>query len=133
MSPAPSFQGKHLVPAFVPVHKQQLQSPLSAMKMNEKSPAAAGHTAPKTPRRRPWASFPLLRQMFLVVLSLLVVYNVYKVGVPKEGLKQTLEPLAAKRVPLEIHNIVKCPNAQVRAPLTSHCNKIASDSCYVGV
>lgn len=87
--------------------------------MNEKSPAAAGHTAPESPRRRSRASIPLLRQIFLVVLSLLVVYNVYKVRVPKEGLKQRLQPLVTKRVPLEIHNIVKCPNAQVRAPLSS--------------
>ncbi|KAG6358556.1 hypothetical protein INS49_012073 [Diaporthe citri] len=83
------------------------------MNMDEKSPAAAGHTAPESLRRRPRASFPLLRQIFLVVLSLLVIYNVYKVRVPRERLKQTLQPLAPKRVPLEIHNIVKCPNAQV--------------------
>lgn len=53
-----------------------------------------------------------------MLLSLLVVYSVHKVGARREGLKQTLQPLATKRVPLEIHNIVKCPNAQVRAPLT---------------
>lgn len=119
MSSAPSFEEQGLVAALVPLHNPQLHSPPAIMTMNEKSPAAAGHTAPERLRRRPWASFPLLRQAFLLVLSLLVVYNVYKVAAPKEGLKQTLQPLATKRVPLEIHNIVKCPNAQVRTPLMS--------------
>lgn len=119
MSSAPSFQKQGLVVALAPIHSPQLHSPPAIMTMNEKSPAAAGHTAPERLRRRPWASFPLLRQAFLLVLSLLVVYNVYKIAAPKESLKQTLQPLATKRVPLEIHNIVKCPNAQVRPPFTS--------------
>lgn len=86
--------------------------------MNEKSPAAAGHTSPESLRWRPRTSFSLLRQICLVILSLVIVYNVYKVKhleAPREVLKQTIEPLARKRVPLEIHDIVKCPNAQVRA------------------
>lgn len=119
MSSAPSFQGQGLVPALIPVHKQQLHSPPAIMTMNEKLPAAVGHTASESLYRRPRASFPLLRQTFLLVLSLLVIYSVYRVKAPKEGLKQTLQPLATKRVPLEIHNIVKCPNAKVGAPLTS--------------
>lgn len=119
MSSASSFQGQGLVRALIPVHKQQLHSPRAVMTMNEKSPAAAGYTAPESLRRRPRASFPLLRQAFLLVLSLAVVYSVYKVRAPKVDREQTLQPLATRTIPLEIHNIVKCPNAQVRAPLTS--------------
>lgn len=104
------------------------------MMIYEKSPAAAGHTAPESLRRRPLASFPLLRQIFLVLLSLLVVYNVYKVRAPKTGLGQTLQvqPLATtKRVPLEIHNIVKCPNAQVRAPALTSLSIMKSQMAHV--
>ena len=75
--------------------------------MNEKLPAVVGDTGPKRPLR---TLFPPLHQTLLLVLTLMVVYSVYKIPTLKECLNQ---PPAIKRVPLETHIIAKCGNARV--------------------
>ncbi|KAI1163016.1 hypothetical protein F5B18DRAFT_354251 [Nemania serpens] len=78
--------------------------------MNEKAPVVLAHTTPKKSWRPSWAPLPPIRQTLLLVLSLVVIYSVFKIPTLKERLDQ--RP-ATKRIPLEAHIITKCGNAKV--------------------
>ncbi|KAH6645351.1 hypothetical protein BKA67DRAFT_584833 [Truncatella angustata] len=80
--------------------------------MNEKLPAVVGHIAPESLWRRAQSSLIPLRQTLLLILTLSVVYSVYRIPILKECLKQPLATETVERVPLEIHIITKCGNAR---------------------